>query len=93
MHKLDKLPVGEKLTLLVHQNGKYILEVRHGDDILSAYEDNVHQLNIERKAFLALGIFINATWTFLLISPILMKKSKKQQKIKYEFSVTEDDPQ
>ncbi len=93
MRKLDTLPIGEKLTLLVHQNGKFILEVRHGEDILSAYEDNVRQLNIERKTFLAIGIFINATLTFLLISPMLMKKFKKQQKVKYEFSVIEDDPQ
>ena len=80
MKELDRLPMGEPLTLLVHQNGKYILEVRHGEDILSAYEDNVRQLNIERKAFLAIGIFINATLTFLLISPMLMKKSKSSKK-------------
>ena len=93
MKELDRLPMGEPLTLLVHQNGKYILEVRHGEDTLSSYDDNVRRMNIERNGFLGLGIFLNVTWTFLLISPILMKKSKKQQKVKYEFSVIEDDPQ
>ena len=81
-NRLDTLPSGSRVQILLHPNSDDIWELKMGEYIVLSFEDSTAAMQFENVGFTILGVFMYALGIFGVIALVAKcvknRKSKKQ---------------
>ena len=81
-NRLDTLPSGSRVQILLHPNSDDIWELKMGEYIVLSFEDSTAAMQFENISFTILGVFMYALGIFgvivLVAKCVKNRKSKKQ---------------
>lgn len=71
--RLDQIPSGTQMRLLVHPTSNYVLQLEVDGEILLNFDDAQEYLWVEAISFMWLGLFMYAVTAFLIVSMVRKK--------------------
>ena len=82
MEKIDRIPPGTQVEMLLHPHSSGVLKLMHGEECLVRYDDAISEMATERKIGMCVGVFMYLLALIGAAKLIELRKAKQLKKAK-----------